>query len=227
MCTRSLSAAHGIFLPASSTASMMKARIQLDIVYHPADSDTDAREPIEGPGDSNASAVTSTSSTADASAANEAPKANARLPVHEDTRRFRAAAAWIAQRLHLGGMTISVSLVDDVTIRELNREQLGHDWATDVISFVFDTELRAGEKFVDGEVIASYDTAQRLAEAAGWTTEDELLLYVIHGMLHIAGLDDISESDRSLMRMTEQECLTELGVSGAAEYLQRWERVSY
>lgn len=147
--------------------------------------------------------------------------------VGDDSARFRRAAAWIAQRQRLGSLTVSISLVNDSTIRELNREQLGHDWATDVISFVFETEMRAGLPHVDGEVIASYETAARLAEAAGWSVEDELLLYVVHGMLHLAGLDDVDESLRLAMRQAEQACLAFLEVAGANDYLNRWERVSY
>ena len=179
------------------------ARIELDIVYHPT-----AEDPPEGlePGDRH-------------------PHTLPGIPVCDDSARYQAAAAWIAERYKLATLTVSISLVNDTTIQEVNREELEHDWATDVISFVFEATQRAGGTHVDGEVIASYETAQRLAPAAGWTTEDELLLYVIHGMLHLAGLDDVGDEDRLRMREAEQACLLALRVPGAESHMQHWERI--
>lgn len=141
----------------------------------------------------------------------------------DEDPRFTAAARWIASQFALSSLTVSISIVDDPTIRELNAEQLGHDWATDVVSCVIE---RIGDK-VDGEVVASWDTASRLAAQAGWSTVNELLLYVIHGMLHVAGLDDIEEDDRREMRKAEQDCLLALGVHEANQLPERWDSVSY
>ncbi|GAB5406301.1 MAG: hypothetical protein Aurels2KO_45320 [Aureliella sp.] len=141
----------------------------------------------------------------------------------ERDARIEAAARWVAHKYDLTSLTVSVSIVDDPTIRELNAEQLGHDWATDVVSFVIE---RTGDD-VDGEVVASWDTASRLAAKAGWTPENELLLYVVHGMLHVAGLDDIEDDDRREMREAEQECLLSLGIEDARQLPQRWNSVSY
>ena len=139
------------------------------------------------------------------------------LPVHPDPR-FEAAVQWVAQRFQIGKLFVSIAIVDDVTIGELNAQHLGHDWATDVISFVLDQSHHG----LEGEIIASAETAARLCQSAGWTAADELLLYVIHGLLHVAGLDDLDAEQQRLMRTTEQECLLALGVPGAEEYLQRF-----
>ena len=141
----------------------------------------------------------------------------------QDDARYHQAAKWIADRFKLKSLTASISVVDDPTIHRLNREHLDHDWPTDVISFVFENE---GGK-VDGEIIASIDTAARLAQQAGWPTADELLLYIIHGLLHLAGLDDINEEDRAVMRVAERDCLVALAVPAAAHYLERWNSISY
>ena len=85
-----------------------------------------------------------------------------------------------------GKATISVAVVDDDAISELNGEFLGHQGPTDVLSFV----LEQGEDFLDGEVVVSAETAQRAAAEFGWSAAEELLLYVIHGALHLAGYDD-------------------------------------
>lgn len=139
----------------------------------------------------------------------------------EDDRRYRQAALWIAQRAGLRSLQANISIVDDAAIHELNREQLDHDWPTDVISFVF--ESVGGE--VDGELIASADTAERLAPQAGWPAADELLLYVIHGLLHLSGLDDIDPADRQRMRQAERECLLAVGVHQATHHLERWDSI--
>lgn len=141
----------------------------------------------------------------------------------DDSARYHRAAEWIVARFKLRSLTASISIVDDPTIHRLNREHLDHDWPTDVISFVFDNE--GGE--VDGEIIASIDTAARLAQQAAWPAKDELLLYIIHGLLHLAGLDDIAAEDRQKMRQAERDCLLALEVPAAGNYLDRWESISY
>ena len=140
-----------------------------------------------------------------------------------DDARFHLAAKWIVDRFQLNSLTASISIVGDPTIHRLNREHLDHDWPTDVISFVFDST----EGNIDGEIIASIDTATRLSQQAGWSAADELLLYIIHGLLHLAGLDDISPDDRLQMRQTERACLLALSVPFAQNHLDRWDRISY
>ena len=71
---------------------------------------------------------------------------------------------------------------------------------TDVISF----DLSNADDFLEGEIIASVETADREAMEHNWEGDDELLLYVIHGMLHIIGLSDKSTKDTKAMREAEQ-----------------------
>ncbi len=141
----------------------------------------------------------------------------------DDSPRYHQAAEWISERFNIKSLTASISIVDDSTIHRLNREHLDHDWPTDVISFVFESE----NGNIDGEIIASIDTASRLAQQAAWPTADELLLYIIHGLLHLAGLDDIKSDDRQQMRQYERDCLLALAVPTAANYLDRWDSISY
>ncbi|MFN3190965.1 MAG: rRNA maturation RNase YbeY [Aureliella sp.] len=143
--------------------------------------------------------------------------------LQDDSERILQAAAWICAHAELRTLTASIAIVDDSTIHRINREHLNHDWPTDVISFVFD----ADDHSVNGEVIASYDTAVRLAAQAGWPTSDELLLYIAHGLLHLVGFDDIDEEDRLKMRNAEMRLLTDLGIQGSEEYLKKWHQISY
>ena len=79
---------------------------------------------------------------------------------------------------------ISVALVGDAEIRKINQRHLAHDYSTDVISF----DLTDTDEVLEGEIIASVETADREASEHKWSGDDELLLYIIHGMLHIIGL---------------------------------------
>lgn len=116
-----------------------------------------------------------------------------------DEPRLRQAIASILSGEGIRCATISVAIVDDAAIRPLNARYLGHDYATDVLSFVLEHEDDA----LEGEVIVSAETAQNAAGKFGWRAEDELLLYVIHGTLHLVGYDDLT--DEALPKMRERE----------------------
>jgi probable rRNA maturation factor len=150
---------------------------------------------------------------------------NLQAPCVNDRARYKAAAKWVCAEFQLSKMEVSIAIVDDPTIHQLNREHLDHDWPTDVISFLFEADEAAAS--VEGEIVASIDTATRLSQAAGWSPQDELLLYVIHGLLHLAGLDDIEPADQLEMRTAERDCLMALGVPGADKHLDRFSDVSY
>ena len=93
-------------------------------------------------------------------------------------------------------------------MRDLNRRYLNHDYDTDVLSFLLD---EANDQ-LDGEVIVSADTAIRRAGEFEWSANDELVLYLVHGTLHLTGCDDHSEGDRAQMRRLEIKYLQELGL---------------
>lgn len=98
---------------------------------------------------------------------------------------------------------LSIALVDDPTIRQLNQQYLNHDWETDVISFVLDQ----GDDSLTGQLIVSTDTAERVAQEISSTMASELALYVAHGTLHLVGFDDLEEQLASEMRIAEKKYL--------------------
>lgn len=102
---------------------------------------------------------------------------------------------------------ISLVVVDDPTIHELNRQYLDHDWPTDVLSFV----LEETDDHVEGEVIISADTAAQSAEEIGCSAAAEQMLYVIHGVLHLVGFRDKSAADAEEMRAAEAKFLRQHG----------------
>jgi probable rRNA maturation factor len=104
---------------------------------------------------------------------------------------------------------VSVVIIDDETIHKMNREFLEHDEPTDVLSFLFESD----QGRVDGEIVVSADTAAKAAGRFGWTFADELLLYVIHGTLHLFGYDDRTTVQRRKMRTRERYYLKQFGLA--------------
>jgi probable rRNA maturation factor len=125
-----------------------------------------------------------------------------------DEDRLRRAVRAILKEEGVRSAAVSVAIVDDATIHRLNREYLQHNIPTDVLSFVFDRT----ETSLDGEVIVSADTAAATAAQFGWTTTDELLLYVIHGTLHLVGYDDQAPQALGEMRARERHYLASFGL---------------
>ncbi len=124
-----------------------------------------------------------------------------------DVERLRQAAMEILAAEFSGQATISLAVVDDPTIHRLNREYLAHDYPTDVLSFPFGRD----EQTLDGEVVVSAETALAVAPRYHWSASDELLLYVIHGVLHLVGYDDKSADQAVEMRERERFWLERLG----------------
>ncbi len=106
---------------------------------------------------------------------------------------------------------ISIALVDDAEIRKINKQYLQHDYETDVISFVL--EYDEVSEFLSGQLVVSTETAGRSCEAYESSFASELLLYVIHGCLHLVGYDDHETEDVVEMRKAEQKYLRLIGES--------------
>ncbi|MDB2687151.1 rRNA maturation RNase YbeY [Mariniblastus sp.] len=121
-----------------------------------------------------------------------------------------AAIQMIADDHQVSRSEISVAIVDDPTIRKLNQQYLQHDYETDVISFVLDWNEDTGS--LSGQLIVSTDTAATLADDVGSTMQEELLLYVIHGMLHLVGYDDKQPAAALEMRAAEKEYLSRFNI---------------
>jgi probable rRNA maturation factor len=128
------------------------------------------------------------------------------LPVNENRLRKGISAVLAGEGMERA--EISVAVIDDATMRELNTQFLKHDWATDVLSFV----LEQDEASVEGEIIVSADTAERMAKVYGWAADDEMLLYAIHGALHLVGYDDQTPEAQTTMRERERIYLAGFGL---------------
>jgi len=127
-------------------------------------------------------------------------------PANED--RWRAAVEDVLKRHGVARADVSLAVVDDATIHELNRRFLDHDFSTDVLSFV----LESSAGYLEGEIVASAETATRQARRLGWTAGDELLLYIIHGALHLVGFDDTTPKASAAMWAQQRACLARFGL---------------
>jgi probable rRNA maturation factor len=125
-----------------------------------------------------------------------------------DAEQIDLAIRWALADSPYDEAIVSIAVVDDETIHELNRQFLAHDYPTDVLSFTLEDDPPR----LEGEVIVSVDTARQNAVEAGWSADDELLLYVIHGTLHLAGYLDKDLEDYTEMRAAEAAVLDRLRV---------------
>ncbi|MDD3374805.1 MAG: rRNA maturation RNase YbeY [Candidatus Omnitrophica bacterium] len=101
---------------------------------------------------------------------------------------------------------LSVVFLTDQRIRTLNKKYLNHDYATDVLSFdLLSHQKISKNKYLEGEIFVSAETAYRNAKIYGSTASQELMLYVVHGILHLLGYNDKTVLDIKKMRAKEQQ----------------------
>jgi len=103
-------------------------------------------------------------------------------------------------------VAIEIAFVSDRAMRRFNRIYKKHDRFTDVLSFRIDAREFGLKNFV-GQIIISADRARANAKSFGNAIGRELALYIVHGVLHLAGYNDIRPSDRVRMRMAEKKIL--------------------
>lgn len=159
---------------------------------------------------------------------------NAQSSVLLEEAFLRDVAVHVLQAERVAAAQISIALVDNATIRRLNRDYLSHDEETDVLSFLLDSSVRpaparrgdtcggaasadvvprgAGKR-LEGEVVISAEMAAAVAPDFRWTPRDEVVLYLVHGLLHLAGYDDLDPAERRLMRRRECVMLERWGLA--------------
>ena len=133
--------------------------------------------------------------------------ANEQTHLPLDRRLLRRAVRSVLRDAGLRKARISVAVVNDATIARLNWQYLRHRGPADVLSFLLDQS-----DGLEGEVVVGAETALRAAPRYGWPPHDELLLYVIHGALHLVGHDDANPVVRGKMQGRETAVLEKLGI---------------
>lgn len=106
---------------------------------------------------------------------------------------------------------LSIIFLNDATMADLHGQFMDDPTTTDVMTFPIELDRR-GRKAISGEVYVCIPEARRQAKARGTAVEREVLLYALHGVLHLCGFDDRTEQDYRRMHRREDQILTELGV---------------
>ena len=122
----------------------------------------------------------------------------------------REVTAWIKDVAATYGRKvgeIGYMFVDDEKILEVNREYLGHDYYTDIITFDYDEGDR-----INGDLVISLDTVETNARQFGKSYDEELHRVIIHGILHLCGINDKGPGEREVMEAAEDKALAMISV---------------
>lgn len=137
--------------------------------------------------------------------------ATAMLAALDQTIIGRAAQRVLEHAGAEAGAEATIVLSDDDQLQALNRQFLGIDEPTDVLSFPGGETDPDSDALYLGDVILSLPRAQAQADAAGYTLQDEVQLLVVHGMLHLLGHDHAEEEEKARMWAAQAEILASLG----------------
>lgn len=124
-----------------------------------------------------------------------------------NSKNIRIALQTILRLLRLNSSCVSVVFCDNKFISKLNRKFFKKYQATDVISFPLQ-DLAATQYL--GEIVVSVEQAKKMCDFYGKKWQEELILYLIHGILHLVGYDDIKEKERKIMERKQEEILSKL-----------------
>lgn len=119
--------------------------------------------------------------------------------------RHRETTAWVKRVAEAHGRKvgeIGYMFVSDEKILEVNRQYLGHDYYTDIITFDYDED-----DVINGDLVISLDTVRTNAEKFGKDYADELNRVIIHGILHLCGINDKGPGEREIMEAHENDAL--------------------
>lgn len=97
---------------------------------------------------------------------------------------------------------IAYIFVDDKKILNVNQQYLQHDYYTDIITFDY-----SDNDTISGDIFISLDTVRSNAEQIGTTYEQELSRVIIHGILHLCGINDKGPGEREMMEVAEDKAL--------------------
>jgi probable rRNA maturation factor len=131
-----------------------------------------------------------------------------------DRPRLKVVARVVLEGEGVADAAVSLAFVDNATIHRLNKQFLNHDEPTDVISFPLNGP---GARTLEGEIVVGAEVARARAAELRHDEQQELALYVIHGLLHLCGYDDTTDTAVRRMRARERHFLKVLGLPDIAE----------
>lgn len=119
--------------------------------------------------------------------------------------RRRDTTAWIRRVAKSYGRRVGevgYLFCDDEKILDVNRQYLGHDYYTDIITFDY-----CEDDVISGDLVISLDTVRTNAELFGKDYDEELHRVIIHGILHLCGINDKGPGEREQMEAAENQAL--------------------
>lgn len=119
-----------------------------------------------------------------------------------DWERVERWIVEVARRHGRRAGALTYIFCDDERILEVNRQFLNHDYYTDIITFDNTTG-----RLIRGDMFISLDTIATNAEAVGAKYDDELMRVIVHGVLHLCGINDKGPGEREIMEAHENEAL--------------------
>jgi probable rRNA maturation factor len=152
-----------------------------------------------------------------------------------DRKELWRVARIVLDDEEVSSATIGVLLVGNDEMQAINNESLGHDYPTDVLSFSYADDAAdrddatesidapvSGERgpkrrgrglALEGDIVLGAAYAAETALEYGWSVNEELSLYLAHGLLHLCGYDDLSAPEKRIMRRREREVLALAGLA--------------
>ena len=113
---------------------------------------------------------------------------------------------------HENDIEVSIRIESDEVLRQLNHQYRGIDQPTDVLSFESNMIDPETGKMNLGDILISYPTSEKQALEAGHPVESEIILLILHGILHLSGYDHSTKKEKDQMWQKQQSILTSLGV---------------
>ena len=139
--------------------------------------------------------------------------------VNIDSEDINKKIGVVMKNLGCLNQEVSILLTVDADIRKLNQQFRNIDRATDVLSFPQDADedtITPGE-IILGDIAVSLDTAQAQAKEHGLTFEEEIILLLIHGILHLKGFDHQTAEETAVMEQREIDLLASTDINNPYE----------
>ena len=131
------------------------------------------------------------------------------MPCSVDLDRLADGAKRIVDQISRAVVSLSIVLIDDAEMSIQHDAHLGDATTTDILTFDLS---ESQDSPLEVQLVICVDVAKREADGRGHSIEQELLLYIVHGLLHCCGFDDKSDSDAAVMHAEEDRILTAIGV---------------
>ena len=119
--------------------------------------------------------------------------------------RYRCVSVWIKKvidKFDFESGNLTYIFCDDEYLKSINSKYLNHDYYTDIVTFDYNKD-----KVISGDMFISIERVKENAVLFHCNFTEELLRVIVHGLLHLIGYKDSSESEKAIMRKVENDCI--------------------